>query len=207
MKKSIFTFALLTMIFGWVGSAHAVAFLDFEPPAFSRDNSGPGDYDHFFSSSDGNIEFNGRILNRLGGAILPDHTIGTRRGSFLKNTGKNAFVTFKFDYDVSILDFYAHIEDGFIGHVEIFDFDGQSLFSDEGTTTDLWENANLGGPDFRIRQFQFWTTDADDNVQGNRGAIDDLTITASAPEPATVFLVSMGLAGFGLKRRKSFAKA
>src|SRR5690349_1035428 len=82
-------------------AAYAVVFLDFEEPNFSREPAGDNIHDWttnpILNTPDGKIEFNGRITNRLDGDPIPDHTLGTKRGSFLKNTSGidgNPFLVF-----------------------------------------------------------------------------------------------------------------
>lgn len=213
-------FPLLVILFLTFAArnAYAVVFLDFDRPVFARESAGDHNHDGtthpLLNSADGNISFNGRISNRLDGDAIPDHTLGTTAGSFLKNTSGadgDPFLTFLFDYDVKTFEFFANIEDGFTGYVDVFDLGGNLLDSDSGTTGGVWDNGGLlGNYAAPIRSLTFYSTNSNNRVRGNKLALDDITITpyaAHVPEPSSLLLLGLSFAGLGFSRLKKFRRA
>jgi len=105
-----------------------------------------------------------------------------------------------FDFDVSSVTFlFAGFQSGaFLGEVLDSSFSVLDSFADSDTNADL-----PGGPvtllGSGIRYFRF----SDSPFGGSFSGVDDVEIvTAAIPEPATLALMGLGLAGIGFSRKK-----
>jgi hypothetical protein len=192
---AVMTAAVLFLSFTSVSYATTV-FLNFDPPDFTPDASA-GDFSHVYSTVAGDVHFNGRIWNKLGGDVTPDHTTGS--DYFLKNTGAEDVLTIlTFDFSVHSLSFWARVldEDVLISG-EAYDADNVLVGSGGiDASADGWV-FNQVDFDSGIRKLVLYSNSGD----GNNFAIDDLTLHA-VPEPASMALFGSGLLGFVLKRKK-----
>jgi len=198
MKKSVIGMLFVVLLACCVaGMAEAAVFIDFDTAPLTPDTSG-GAHTHTLPTAHGNIVFDGRIWNYLNYAPFADHTTGS--GYFLKNTNAESKVTMIFDFDVSAIEFYWTAIQGSTINGAVYDAAGAYIEggSDPGDGTWMHVSATPGAP---IRSLSFWG----DN---NKLAVDDMTITPTSdviPEPASMFLVGVGLAGAALRRRRIVA--
>ena len=75
-NKKIIFIALLCLIFCYATPSYASLFINFGETDISPvpPDSDPGDYDHEYSTSFGDITFNGRIWKKLDHIKIGDHT-------------------------------------------------------------------------------------------------------------------------------------
>ena len=203
-NKVLFTIIFLSLLAVAPRLSEAAAFLDFELPTFTPDFGGNFDNAHTFVGPDGSIDFNGRIWNFVGGQNIGDHT-PYGQGYFWRSTESVPVLTMTFDYDVLTLDFFWYALAGFTGHTAIFDSNGTLLDSAVPAGSDAWFNAAFGGYDSAIREIQFWSTNANGEIVGNRLALDDINVSAGSigviPEPSSLLFLGIGLGGLFRKRK------
>ena len=202
--RKLLCLSVLLGVLALAGPAFAASILlDFDPPNFSADTSA-GDFSHVFATPYGNVFFNGRIFNKLDSSVVADHTTGD--GNFLKNSVAASLVEIIFDFDVRGIDFYWYGIDGETLNGAIFDIDG--IFLDGGDTQGVeeWENVSVGDFSKPIRKLSLWSLDDSGSLTGNLAAVDDLTLylydEPVVPEPASMILMGIGLAGAGIARAR-----
>jgi len=194
MKSLLKPFLGVLLYLGLSGISHAVVILDFDTlPTGSDIINNP------LVTADGTI-----TASSSGGSLyLADGASGGLNGDVLRfdEAVDGDYGQLAFDYDVSSISFmYAGFLSGVIT-VQVLDA-GLSVvdsFFDGDTNDDL-----PGGPvvlsGSNIRYFRFFDGPGGLSFVG----VDDLIITAgsSVPEPTTLALLMMGLAGLGLGRKR-----
>lgn len=208
MNKRIISFAFIVglLVICLSNLAYANVFINFDPPAFPIPHESSNNHDHTLPTSDGIVTFNGCVQDDLNGRFLVDHTTAPIGGGyFLRNAvNKGEVVTITFSFDVQSVDFYWLGWTDINMYGAIYDIGENVLDSGNEVGDKTWHEIHAGGYASPIRSMAFWST----NKKGasyNTIALDDLTLNTSVPEPATIVLFALGLAGVAARKFKRSA--
>jgi len=136
-------------------------------------------------------------------AIQPTDA-GSGDGVLHDQSVNSGFARFDFDFDVLAIDFTYSGQGGGVFTGEVLDIGDavlESIFNPDTSSLLQWGPVTLGGTGTAIRAFRF----ADEPGGGALSSVDNLVIipvVAAVPEPSTVVLMGVGLAGLGFTRRK-----
>lgn len=141
-------------------------------------------------TSYGTISFSGEIT----ALVDPEFTAAGASGNNFDIVGGGA--TLSFDFDISSFEFIfgGNIGEFSIIAADIFNNTIDSFYQPSTNTGEFAGPLTLSGAGIRSI---FWN-----DTQGNFAPIDNITITTtSVPEPSSIILLGLGLAGLGFSRK------